>query len=574
MKLWGNMFELCQRPHAGLAVLMLAHLLLVGGLTFRYAPTQDEIAHLPAGILVWKRGDFSVYRVNPHLVRSVAALPVLAVPHEENWSWYVPGSSRRIEWTLGNDFLVANGPQVTGLFTCARLACLPFSLLGLWCCYRWGSELTSPRGGLLAAALWAFSPNLLGHAALITPDVAATSFGLLACWRFAKWQKQPTLANTCWVGLTTGAALLTKSYWITLLGIWPLLATLGFWRERRRLTLASSADSRWLGSSPFSTAGMVLLMLLLALNVLNLGYLFTGTGTLLKDYEFYSAALSGKTRIPGEDLPGNRFQDSLLETLPVPFPRDYLTGIDLQKLDFELGKWSYLNGEVKESGGWIYYYLWGLIVKVPLGIWLLVFLGISVWIRLPAESRSRLFFELLPLLIPALALFLLVSSQTGINRHLRYVFPVLPGFYLIAAFSVSRWPRVALLAVCGVIASSLSVYPHCLSYFNEACGGPRAGHRYFIDSNLDWGQDLLLVRDWLDRHPEARPAWLASRLDISPEHFNIPAIPVPPGELHPGWYLISRHERQHPSGRYQVFDTRSPIDQIGYTFDIYHITSQ
>ena len=60
--------------------------------------------------------------------------------------------------------------------------------------------------------------------------------------------------------------------------------------------------------------------------------------------------------------------------LSVPLPYDYLTGMDIQKQDFETGKTSYLHGEFK-LGGWWYYYLYAAGVKLPLGLLLLVVLA-------------------------------------------------------------------------------------------------------------------------------------------------------------------------------------------------------
>ncbi len=63
------------------------------------------------------------------------------------------------------------------------------------------------------------------------------------------------------------------------------------------------------------------------------------------------------------------------------------------------------------------------------------------------------------------------------------------------------------------ICSSLWVYPHSISYFNEIAGGPRGGHNHLggvaVDSNIDSGQDLLHLRRWLAKHPEAHPISLA-----------------------------------------------------------------
>ncbi len=56
------------------------------------------------------------------------------------------------------------------------------------------------------------------------------------------------------------------------------------------------------------------------------------------------------------------------------------------------------------------------------------------------------------------------------------------------------------LVVLGLwyVGASLSIYPHYLSYFNELAGGPTNGHKVLLDSNLDWGQDLKALKQWLD----------------------------------------------------------------------------
>jgi hypothetical protein len=57
---------------------------------------------------------------------------------------------------------------------------------------------------------------------------------------------------------------------------------------------------------------------------------------------------------------------------------------------------------------------------------------------------------------------------------------------------------LVVFALLATMTSTLLVYPHELAYFNEAAGGPAAGHRHLLHSNLDWGQDLLLTVQWLD----------------------------------------------------------------------------
>src|SRR5204862_2658408 len=99
-----------------------------------------------------------------------------------------------------------------------------------------------------------------------------------------------------------------------------------------------------------------------AIYFVNLGYAFEGSCEPLGKYTFVSRTLTGRA----DAAPENRFAGTWLERIPVPLPRDLITGIDLQRRDFEEPAWSFLSGESK-NGGWWYFYLYGLAVKLPLG---------------------------------------------------------------------------------------------------------------------------------------------------------------------------------------------------------------
>ena len=114
------------------------------------------------------------------------------------------------------------------------------------------------------------------------------------------------------------------------------------------------------------------------------------------------------------------------------------------------------------------------------------------------------------------AIVCIVSSQTGYTHHMRYIMPALPFAFIwvskIAQAVDFKNKVVAFLgggAFLWSVGSSLWVYPHSLSYFNELVGGPMGGHEHLLESNIDWGQDLLYLDEWLNEHPEARPLGLA-----------------------------------------------------------------
>ena len=49
------------------------------------------------------------------------------------------------------------------------------------------------------------------------------------------------------------------------------------------------------------------------------------------------------------------------------------------------------------------------------------------------------------------------------------------------------------------ILESLNIYPHYLSYFNQLAGGPDGGYRRLSYANIDYGQDLPALHDYLKR---------------------------------------------------------------------------
>lgn len=135
------------------ASVLFIHGILLSWIAYRYSPTWDEVAHLPSGISHLKFFDCTLYAVNPPLVRSIAALPVFAVPHMENWKEFISAEgivSRRAEFGTGSEFIKANGWRSFFLYTLARWICIPFSLLAAYICFRWARELYGNAAGIMA----------------------------------------------------------------------------------------------------------------------------------------------------------------------------------------------------------------------------------------------------------------------------------------------------------------------------------------------------------------------------------------------------------------------------------------
>ena len=264
--------------------------------------------------------------------------------------------------------------------------------------------------------------------------------------------------------------------------------------------------------------------------------------------------------------------------MPVPLPLNFVKGLDIQRNEFELGKWSYLHG-VQHMGGWWYWYLYAVAVKEPLGLLVLALLAVAVQWPLWGVERKAL--RRLVLWAPAVTLFVFVSSQTGFSRYERYVLPTFPFVFLW----VARFVKVALargyalkwvtgILLCWATTSMLFIYPHCQSYFNELVGGPFGGPRHLLDANVDWGQDLLFLKAWCDSHPTQRPLFVQYFGYITPHSCGIDADPIPMlsrdrdtgsvrphSQLRAGWFAISVNNLYG----YKHFGDEAPV--FSYLFD-------
>lgn len=410
--------------------LLVIHTGLLAYSAYVHSPTLNEPGHLVAGLSNWKSGRFDLYRVNPPLVRMVAALPILMVSHQEDWSSFDGDATTRPESTVGEDFVAANGRRSYLLFAMARWACIPFSLIGAIVCYLWARDLYGRPSGIMAMSFWCVEPNILAHASLISTDVGSTSLGITASYVFWRWLKMPVWRLAVLAGIVLGLAELTKTTLLIFFLVWPLTWLVFRWSSRRSMTTRC-----WIRE-----AGMLFLAMAIGIYILNVGYGFEGSFHRLGDFRFASKLFVGHAGVSPSSFQrepvehhaierptSNRFARTWCGMVPVPVPKNYLLGIDLQQLDFEnYGRPSYLRGEWREHGWW-YYYLYAVAIKVPLGLWALA--AIVLLCRFGCHLNHLLqgtAGQEVALILPCIALFVVASAKTGFSEHVRYVLPTFP----------------------------------------------------------------------------------------------------------------------------------------------------
>lgn len=129
------------------------------------------------------------------------------------------------------------------------------------------------------------------------------------------------------------------------------------------------------------------------------------------------------------------------------------------------------------------------------------------------------------------------------------------------------------------VISTLAVFPHELSYFNEFAGGPLQGHHHLPDANIDWGQDLLALKRWDDSRSDPLPlqAACAGLLGSSVYGLRL-TMSQPRTDVFPRWCVTSINhlfQYEYPDddeGNYRLLRQEEPAMRIGYSIHVYLVS--
>ncbi|QDV22079.1 ArnT family glycosyltransferase [Aureliella helgolandensis] len=577
----------------GIVMCLPACLLLIAA--YRSSPTIDEPGHLASGMINWKFGEYAPYCVNPPLIRKAAALPAMLISQEMNWPAHGE-IGLRPEFVLGELLLQSNVDRIQLLFFLSRLPCIAIVLWGMWNCFAWAIEIAGNRAGLVALALVGFSPIILGHGALLSPDAAAAMLFAVSMRALYHFVTTPNLGAVLLWGILSGLAVSAKSSLLVLLPatVGSLLFVVLLFSRTPLLVAKQLGPQLALGS-------------IAACLTICWTYDFDRLFVPLEKFAFTSESLTTTDIVLSSDgqkqlRQENRFEHSAIGKLPVPLPYYLVFGIDQQKTAMEGDSLpqSYFAGKWQERG-WPLYYLVGTLLKEPFTFPILLVASIAamrvrtgrnpVWTH-GQELNLRL--ALTFLIVPATVCFLLVSAQLGFNRHLRYMLPAYPFVLMLISVlaSLHLTTHVLRLLIGLQLISVLWHAPHMLSYFNELAGGPSRGKQWLESSNVDWGQDLHYLREWIETHPEQPLDYVAlqSLYDVGLYGIDEKAPPPPflegipsandPNGLRgpaPGRYAVSAivtvgREHRYGSMSATYLNEREPEHRVGYSVEIHEIS--
>ena len=563
--------------------------------------TSDEASHLPAGFTYLAWGDFRLNPEHPPLVKILAGLPLRLAgahtPSRDSESWRGALANGANQWDFGHDFLFATpGNDADRLLFLGRLPMVAVGVLLGVLLFLWARDLFGATPALGVLALYALDPNFLAHSALVTTDVAVACFTLGTCYFVWRCCRVLTVANIS--GAAVFLALVFASKFTAVL-LAPMVVTmlvvrvlqreawhvsLGAWR----LDLVGRARAAAAAAALFAT------MALVAWGGVWSAYGFRSAPTSDPGAHFPVWTKLSSVQLKGQTASGWQAAAIARAMRPVIrhhlLPETYTYGL-LSATAGAQARSSYLAGNISNRGRWWYFPI-AIAVKTPLPALLLAASGLAVVWRRRGKPLSVA--DLAVIFAPP-ALYLAASMASQLNIGLRHVFPIFPFLYLLAGFAIRALvtaDRLATRVGAAVLAAwlaagTLAVYPHFLAYFNEAAGGPKNGTAWLADSNLDWGQDLRLLKRWMEEHGVARIN-LSYFGSADPDYYGIDYVFLPgwrsfagrtPSRPEvPGYVAISAthlvgiglDERDQLFYRHLLRDA-TLVDRVGYSIYVYYL---
>lgn len=490
-------------------------------------PTIDEPVYVGSAITYVQQHSLRYNPEHPPLGKLIMAAG-LVFAHPK-----LDPAYRGDQTALGQHVLYAAGNDPYELMFFARLPMIILTLLFGLVVFAFARDLVGPVGGLLALALFAFSPDLIAHGSLATLDVPAAGLLLTATWLLWRARGRP-LPYVPLAGLALGAALATR---MSVLPAVPVLMLLAFLAVKRLRGLAAAGG-------------------LAAIAVAVVWVVYLAVDPTLRFLHPIGLPVIEGVRGLAVDL--------------LPFPVPYRDGMRIQ-FAFEDREFNgYLFGRSYRGSLW-YYLPAAVLVKTPLGMMVLWLAGAAALLIVPRLRIAALYVLVLPAVLFAVAM---TGARDFGSRYVVF----LPVFLAVAAAAVlALRPRWAHLTAAGlalfVAVSSLRTFPYYLPYSNEAFGGPAQTHLRLHDSNVDWGQDLGRLADRLrERYPGER-VWLVYKGAGQPSAYGITAanpLQLPTKDVH-GLLVVSDSAAARPGARLRTLLRTSgePVDVVGHSIAIY-----
>jgi hypothetical protein len=505
--------------------------------------TADEIAHLTSGYAYWTLQDYRLQPENGNFPQRWAAIPLLwmdvKLPPTQGSDWDTANI-----WRIGYTFFYKSGNDAADMLAAGRAMIAVLSSVLCLVTYFWTRDLFGWKAGLFSLILAAFAPELLAHGGLVTSDLPAAlgfTIAVLSWWRLLH---HATPGRILAAGLCVGFLAVSKHSVVLFAPIAVLMTLVRLLRPaplRLGVGLRHYTFAGWrrIPVTAALLAGSALICVTTIWSIYGFRYraappayadrvsfVLPWANILLEDVPPHAKAskLGGETVDP---LPGIVQHFVRFTRDHHILPEAWLYGLAFVEKNSR-ARLAYFSGEYRRTG-WLEFFPVAFALKTTFPALALIITGITVLALEPRKRRIAWLYQTSPLLI-LLLVYWVFSLNSKLNIGHRHLLPTYPAFYILAGacLLLIRRHRVWAYVLIGIlgwhVSASVITRPDYLAYFNPMAGGPYRAHRLFVDSSLDWGQDLPRLHQWLDAHAKGERVVLSYFGSGSPHDEGIDAL--------------------------------------------------
>lgn len=514
------------------------------------SPPQDELPDLTWGYKTLKYGRFSLDMNMPPFLQEWCAIPLVLMKNVKMSQPDDPSNYHRFFYE-DNDI----SSQMIWVRLCAIVWGVVLGIL----VFFWALEAFDFWTAVGTLILCLFEPTILGCAANARADVGTACFIFGTIYFLWRCTRRLTFGNIAGLLIFCSLGAISK-FSAALLG--PLVACFLAVRVCQRTPWPFHFVREGAFTSRVARLALSLIILILL-----------GLSTWLAIWAVYGFRFSVAEATPAQLTEYLRLlQEARGVWSPIPwvrlhhlFPDAMLNAILLQRQHMD-GCLCYFWGKYSMTGWW--YHLPVVFLFRTSCALIIAFVGgvVSSISRPKKLLGPEIYF-----LLPVLALFA-AGMASPYQPELRDIWPIYPFVLLLAAKGLSelltrgqRWIVGGILVVS--VVESVTAYPDYLAFANWFIGGPNNAWKFIQPSNSDQGQDLKLVKKWMDeKHVDH--IYLGCRGSDDPAYYKIHCTHLPPGLPYPTANLIRFESFRVASGATEqwkfVANSEGPLQLPGY----------
>ncbi len=536
--------------------------------------TMDEVAHIPSGYTYVKDLDYRLNPEHPPIAKVLSGLSLMFYKNikgpEANQSWNAVD-----QWGSGWHMLYSAGNNPEMILKFARFPIMILMVLTGIFLFFWSKKLFGRKVALIILALYSFYPDIIAHGRLVTTDVAAAFGYILAIYFFNQSLQSKSAKNTVWAGVFFAVAQLLKFSAILLFIIFFIFIIV------KALLDSEKRNQFWSRFWPnFKTYLRVCVISLVTVWLVYLPLTWNTPGNIEHIVIENNVTLSEHPVVVFKNFL-HRFENNHF-TRPI---EHYMVGVSQVIGRVSGGNETYIVGQLSDKTiRWFFPIAW--LLKTPIPVIILALFSVAMLFIRKTKSKEEKW--LLTIILTPLAVYWSATLAGSLNLGIRHLMPTIPFVLLLIGYTIKPllsspkkiiYEIIILILIAYTAISTVINFPSYISYFNELT--PKdARYTRMIDSSLDWGQDMLRLKKYLEdnRITDVKVDYFGG----SSVNYYLPYATVWHSEYGPtsGWLAVSNtfYQSSKLVGKnkgkwsYQWLEGYKPVTIVGNSILVYYIS--